>query len=145
MTLPTQLDQAHAQMEADPASDTARLRFYERLSDCELFLMLDKEVESDKLEPALFDTPEGRFVLVFDREERLADLAGRAVPYAALSGRGIVQMLAGQGIGLGLNLEVAPSAMLIPPEAVTWLQETLGHAPDEVEADVESFLPPNGL
>ncbi|MEL0437525.1 SseB family protein [Phycobacter sp. K97] len=145
MTLPTQLDQAHAQMEADPASDTARLRFYERLSDCELFLMLEKEVEGDRLEPALFDTPEGRFVLVFDREERLAEFAGRTVPYAALSGRGIVQMLAGQGIGLGVNLEVAPSAMLIPPEAVIWLQTTLGHAPDEVEAEVESFLPPKGL
>lgn len=145
MTLPTQLDQAHAQMEADPASDTARLRFYERLSDCELFLMLEKEVEGDKLEPALFDTPEGRFVLVFDREERLADFAGRAVPYAALSGRGIVGMLAGQGIGLGVNLEVAPSAMLIPDEAITWLAGTLEHAPDQVEAAVEVFEPPVGL
>lgn len=145
MTMPTPLDQAHAQMEAEPASDAARLRFYERLSDAELFLMLEKEVENDKLEPALFDTPEGRFVLVFDREERLAQFAGRAVPYAALAGRGIVQMLSGQGIGLGVNLEVAPSAMLIPAEAIGWLEETLGHAPDQVEADIESFLPPAGL
>ncbi|MBE1296581.1 SseB family protein [Phycobacter azelaicus] len=145
MSLPTQLDQAHARMEADPSSDAARLRFYERLSDCELFLMLDKEVEGETIEPALFDTPDGRFVLVFDREERLAEFAGRAVPYAGLSGRGIVQMLAGQDIGIGVNLEVAPSAMLIPPQAVSWLQETLGHAPHEVEAEVESFLPPKGL
>lgn len=145
MTTPTLLDQAHARMEAEPSSDAARLRYYERLSDAELFLMLEKDVEGDKLEPALFDTPEGRFVLVFDREERLADFAGRTVPYAALSGRVVVQMLAGQEIGLGVNLEVAPSAMLIPAEAVTWLAGTLEHAPDQVEAAIESFEPPRDL
>lgn len=141
----TPLDQAHAVMENDPQSDAARLRFYERLADSELFILLSKEVEGDNISPELFDTPEGRFVLVFDREERLAQFAGRPVPYAALSGRGVVEMLAGQGIGLGVNLEVAPSAMLIPDSALLWLRDTLGHAPDEVETQIAAVLPPAGL
>ncbi|AHD00204.1 SseB family protein [Leisingera methylohalidivorans] len=145
MTEETPLDLAHAAMEAAPADDAARLRFYERLADSELFLMLTEEAAGGQISPELFETPEGAFVLVFDREERLGQFAGKAVPYAALSGRVIAQMLAGQGVGLGLNLEVAPSAILIPAGAVGWLHQTLGHAPEEVEAAVEMFTAPKGL
>ncbi|WP_027258186.1 SseB family protein [Leisingera aquimarina] len=145
MTEQTPLDLAHAAMEAALQDDAARLRFYERLADAELFLMLTEEAAGEQISPELFETPEGAFVLVFDREERLAQFAGRAVPYAALSGRVIAQMLAGQGIGLGLNLEVAPSAILIPAAAIGWLHQTLGHAPQEVEAGITEFTPPSGL
>ena len=54
-------------------------------------------------------------------------------------------MLAGQGIGLGLNLEVAPSAILIPHDALSWLSDTLDHAPDEVQARIREFTAPKGL
>ncbi|TNJ48534.1 SseB family protein [Phaeobacter sp. B1627] len=145
MTELTVLDQAHAAMEAAPADDALRLRFFERLADSELFLLLDKEPEGDRISPEVFDTGDGQYVLVFDREERLAEFAGRIVPYAALSGRGVAQMLAGQGIGLGVNLEVAPSSILIPDTALGWLAETLAHAPDEVETGIAELRPPNGL
>ncbi|WP_291732500.1 SseB family protein [Leisingera sp. F5] len=145
MTEQTLLDLAHAAMETAPQDDAARLRFFERLSDAELFLMLAAEADGDQISPELFETPEGSFVLVFDREERLAGFAGRAVPYAALSGRVVAQLLAGQGIGLGLNLEVAPSSILIPAEAIGWLYQTLGHAPEEVEDKITEFTAPAGL
>lgn len=145
MTEMTPLDLAHAAMEAAPEDDAARLRFFERLADSELFVLLDKEPEGDRISPDVFDTGEGQFVLVFDREERLAQFANRIVPYAALSGRVIAQMLAGQGIGLGVNLEVAPSSILIPDEAMGWLAETLAHAPGEVEASITEVHPPRGL
>ncbi|WP_293574568.1 SseB family protein [Phaeobacter sp.] len=141
----TALDISHAEMSAAPQDDAARLRFYERLADCELFLMLAKEAEGDSIAPALFDTPEGTFALVFDREDRLAEFAGGIVPYAGLSGRLVAQMLAGQGIGLGVNLDVAPSAILIPADALSWLQGTLDHAPDEVDAEIEQVSAPQGL
>ncbi len=145
MTEMTPLDLAHAAMEAAPEDDAARLRFFERLADSELFVLLDKEPEGDRISPDVFDTGEGQFVLVFDREERLAQFANRIVPYAALSGRVIAQMLAGQGIGLGVNLEVAPSSILIPDAAMGWLAETLAHAPGEVEAAITEVHPPRGL
>lgn len=145
MTQETPLDTSHAAMEAAPQDDAARLRFYERLADSELFLMLEREAEGDTISPALFETPDGTFALVFDREDRLAEFAGQIVPYAALSGRMVVQMLAGQNIGLGVNLDVAPSAILIPADAVTWLQQTLGQAPAEVDAEIESVTAPRGL
>lgn len=145
MTEQTPLDRAHAAMAAAEQDDAARLRFFERLADSELFVLLAQEVEDDRISPEVFDTGEGRFVLVFDREERLAEFAGRIVPYAALSGRVLVQMLAGQELGLGVNLEVAPSSILLPPEALSWLAETLAHAPGEVEARIEALLPPQRL
>ncbi|MBY6164027.1 SseB family protein [Mameliella alba] len=130
----TELDRAHAAMEAAPEDDAARLRFYDRLATSELFLMLTEEPRGDNISPELFDLGDARFVLGFDREDRLSGFAGRVVPYAALSGRALAGMLAGQGIGLALNLEAAPSQILLPPEALAWLAETLGQGPQQAEA-----------
>jgi hypothetical protein len=54
----------------------------------------------------------------------------------------IAGLLKGQGIGMGVNLGVAPSSMLLPPEALDWLAETLDEGPDEVEARPAQFFPP---
>jgi hypothetical protein len=138
----TLLDAAHAAVSADPANEALRLRFYERLADGELVLLLEREAEGRTREPRVFDLEEGPWVLVFDREERLASFTGGIAPYAALPGRVIAGLLKGQGIGMGVNLGVAPSSMLLPPEAMDWLAETLADAPEEVEARPERFLPP---
>ena len=139
----TDLDIAHAAMEAAPDDDTARLRFYERLADTELFMLLGAEAADDQITPELFEIEDQRFTLVFDCEERLSQFVGRVAPYAGLPGRALAGMLAGQGIGLALNLEVAPSSMLIPAEAVDWLVATLSHAPDETEARLTEVSAPH--
>ncbi len=145
MTETTALDAAHAAMQAASQDDNARLKFFERLADNELFVMLTEEARDENISPELFDVADGRFVLAFDREDRLAQFAGRPVPYVALSGRVLSSMLAGQGIGLGLNLDVASSSMLIPAEALEWLADTLQHGPEEVQERLTEFLPPSGL
>jgi len=132
-------------MEAAPDDAQARLRFYETLAASELFLLLASEMQEDRLDPEVFDLSDNSFVLVFDREDRLAAFARRPVPYAALTGRTIARMLAGQGVGLGVNLDVAPSSILIPPEAVDWLAETLAETPQEIEARPRKFTAPVGL
>lgn len=142
----TPLDDAHAAMEAAPGDDAARLAFHDRLASAELYLLLDREPEDgEALDPRLFETSQGSFVLAFDRVERLSDFAEGSAPYAALSGRILAGMLAGQGVGLALNPGVAPSAYLMPPEAVTWLSETLSEAPDELEARPRELAPPGDL
>lgn len=144
MTL-TDLDQAHAAMAADEADDAARLRFYERLADTELFLLLASEPVGDQITPETFEIGAGTYAVVFDREERLADFTGRVVPYAGLPGRALAGMLAGAGIGLALNPQTAPSEMLIPAQAVDWLVELLAHAPEEAEARLTAIAAPKGL
>ncbi|GAA4220407.1 hypothetical protein GGQ68_000533 [Sagittula marina] len=144
MTETTQLDQALAAMEAAPDDDAIRLRFYDRLASSELYLMLEKEPEGDNISPEVFDIADARFLLAFDREHRLSDFATRAVPYVALSGRALAGMLAGQGIGIALNAGTA-SETLLPPEAMHWLADTLGQAPQTDEARIERLHAPKGL
>lgn len=141
----TDLDLAHASMTDAPDDDAKRLQYYERLADTELFILLGGEPDGDQIEPELFDIEGDSYALVFDREERLAEFVGREVPYAGLSGRVLTQMIAGQKIGLAINLEVAPSSMLVPAEAVDWLNATLGNAPQEAQARLTEVAAPAGL
>lgn len=141
----TPLDRAHAAMENGPDDDSARLQFFERLAESELFLMLAADAGDDQVTPELFDLGDARYVLVFDREERLVSFAGQPTPYVALSGRVIAGMLVGQGIGLAVNPDVAPSAILLPETAVDWLNTTLANAPDEIEANIVEVSPPVSL
>tara|TARA_R110002094_G_scaffold57982_19_gene69120 strand:- start:748 stop:1530 length:783 start_codon:yes stop_codon:yes gene_type:complete len=142
MTDLTPLDEAHAAMMAAQDDDAARLRFYERVADVELFLLLEAEPDDDRVTPKLLD---GGYVVVFDRAERLAAYVGDPAPYVALAGRAIASMLAGQDLGMAVNLGVAPSEILLPAGAVAWLRDTLAHQAGEVETRIERVLPPVGL
>ena len=141
----TPLDEAHAGMEAAPKDTRARLRYFDRLAASELFLMLKEEAQGDSISPEVFDIEGGPVVLAFDTEERLAEFAGRIVPYAALSGRSLAGMLAANDMGLAVNPDVAPSAYLMPADAVAWLAQTVAARPDEVEALPEQVATPRDL
>lgn len=142
----TDLDCAHARMAAAPEDDAARVAFYAALSDASLVLLLTGEAVGDDISPEIFEVDDQRFALAFDTEERLADFNGALAAYVAVPGRIVAQMLGEAGIGLGLNLDVAPSSILIPSEALAWLTETLGgEAPQEVAARPEELRPPGAL
>ena len=146
MTDPTPLDLAHAAADAEPEREGARLAFYARLADGELFVLLAREaVGQGAIEPRIFPLEGGPVVLAFDTEARLAGFSGGVAPYAAMPGRVLAAQLKGQGIGLGVNLGVAPSSMLLPPEALDWLAMALDSAPVEVEARPILFHAPTGL
>ena len=140
----TPLDAAHAAMVQGQEGEA--LAFYRLLADAPLFLLLELEAEDARIQPRVFDLEEGPVLLAFDSEERLAGFSDVALPYAALPGRIIAQHLAGQGVSLGLNLGTgAASEVMLPPEAMSFLAERLDTAPEEVEAQIEAFAPPQGL
>lgn len=141
----TPLDRAHAAMAAAPEDDAARLRFYDRLAEAELFLLLDHAPDGDRIDPTVFDSGDGRFALAFDLEDRMAAFAEGGAPYAALSGRRLAAMLAGAGLGLALNPDVAPSAMLLGVDAMVWLADTLADGPAEATGRARELTPPTGL
>ncbi|MBP7242214.1 SseB family protein [Amaricoccus sp.] len=134
MTAETPIDAAFLAMEAAPEDEAARRRFHERLMDAELFVLLEAEPEGATLRPLVFDLEEGRFALAFDRDARLAAFLDAPAPYAALAGRRLASALAGSGVGLGLNLGAAPSATLLPAEAVDWLADMARAAAAEAAA-----------
>jgi hypothetical protein len=141
----TPLDAAFLDLQSASGDDAARLPYFERLADSELFLLLEKEAEGDRISPEVFETDEGQFVVVFDREERLVAFTGRAAPFVALSGRIVAHMLSGQGMGLGVNLGVEGYENLLDPDALTWLLQTLEHAPQHEEDVPAELAPPKGL
>ncbi|WP_428548418.1 SseB family protein [Profundibacter sp.] len=145
MTDPTPLDATHAAMQSAPDDTARRLRFFERLADSELFLLLEAEAQGDTIKPEVFEVDGAKYVLVFDREERLAEFVEGAAHHATLSGRVAARMLAGQGVGLAVNLGVAPSSILIPAEAMAWLGEILEETPDEIQARPVAFSAPAGI
>ncbi len=140
----TLLDKAHADMQADVNNSAARLRFYEKFAGVELFLLLKSEASGDQISPEVFELPDNSYVLAFDREDRLSGFTGQPSPYAALSGQGICKMLSENNLGLGLNLDVAPSSTLIPPEAVRWVAD-METAPEMREEKARNFSTPKGL
>lgn len=141
----TPLDLAHDAMENAPDDGQAALKYYERLADAELFLLLAQDAGEDTARPQIFETSDGKFALVFDREDRLAEFVDTPAPFVAMSGRRIAKILAGEGIGLGLNLGVAPSSMLLEPHAIDWLHSALGATSVETTARPVEFHPPKGL
>ncbi|MGA1234128.1 MAG: hypothetical protein ACO3VR_09360 [Lutimaribacter sp.] len=70
----SELDKAHAAMEAAPHEDGARLRYYQILADTELCLLLRAEAQGDMIEPESFDLGDMRVVLVFQGDSEKGSL-----------------------------------------------------------------------
>ncbi|MEM9049393.1 MAG: SseB family protein [Pseudomonadota bacterium] len=123
----TPLDVAHVAMMAAPEADAPRRAYWSQLLGSELHVLLAAEPQGDAA-PVLRVQPvsDGRFALVFDSAARLGAFLDAPAPTASLSGRRLVAMLAGQDVGIGLNLGVADSATLLPPAAVDWAAAQLG-------------------
>ena len=141
----TPIDHAHAAMELEPDNETLRLRFFERVADSELVVALDSDPERDTVKPLVFPVDGEQIILAFDSEARLTEFLGGAASYAAMPGRLLVQMVAEQGAGIGLNLEVAPSSIMLPHAALVWLRDTLTARPSEMDAAPTEIAPPSGL
>ena len=143
MTDDTLLDRAFAAMEA--GGEAERRAFFRVLSGIELFLLLETEADGDDITPEVFEVEGTEFVLVFDREARLASFVGRKAPYVALSGRALAGMLSGLSLGVALNPDVAPSAALLDVASVAWMAERVGDAPETHEAQIAEIHPPAGV
>lgn len=142
METETPLDRAHRAMEASPEDAAARLAYYAALARADLVLWLEAEPVpgSAELAPRMLMLDGGPVVLAFDGEARLATVAGAAAAYAALPGRVVLARLAGQGVGLGVNLG-AEAAFLIDADAVDWAAGVLAGAP-RVEEGASAGLAP---
>lgn len=137
----TPLDRAHGLMQAAPEDETRRLAFYAHLAEVEVFMLLDAEADGETIEPRLIEAEGQSYVLIFDREDRLAEYANATANYIALPARTVAEMVGANGLGLAVNLGVAPSSILLPPTAVGWLNDTLA-APVEARSDGPQTVTP---
>lgn len=143
----TSLDAALRRVAETPDDAAARLDMHAELSRAELFVLLEAEVTGDRMAPRVFELSEGRAVLAFASEMRLAEFAGAAAAYAALPGRVLVTMLAEVHEGEPLSLLVNPDAdhaAFLPHEALVWLAQTLAApAPQELRGTPRALFAPD--
>ena len=64
----TPLDEAFALMDAAPDDAQLRLAWFDRLAASEMYLLLEAEVEGDRIRPKVFAVDGADLVLAFDRE-----------------------------------------------------------------------------
>lgn len=140
----TPLDHAAAGMTAD-AEEAVRRRFHERLADTELYVILESEASGERVSPRVFETSQGRYAVAFDLAERLAGFTSQPTPTMTIAGRALMTMLAGRGIGLGINPGVAPSSHLLPPEAVDWIAMAAGAQPSRRNELPQRFGPAGAI
>jgi hypothetical protein len=117
----TPIDAAHAALAASDEDAALRMAFYGQVMTAELHVVLEAEPVGDAVRPLVVAADGSRLVLAFDLPERMAAFLEAPRDYVALAGRSLVAMLAGQGLGIALNPDVAPSASVIPAAAVDWL------------------------
>lgn len=140
----TPLDRAHARMMAPGAGETEARAYYAALSAADLTLILKSEPEpgSGQLEPEVFRTEDGALVLAFDSDARAAAFLEQPTPTARMSGADLARLLAPAGLALGLNLDVAPSAMLLPNDALVFVAEETPDLPDIRGGAISGLRPP---
>ena len=140
----TKLDELKKLADVSDHGDKSRFFFYEALIDTEIFLLLEKEIESGVACPKLIETSEDKYALVFDTISRLVDFTGNSSPYLALTGRMVLPMLKEQKLGLGLNLNLAvPSEILLSSSDIDWLQNIVDQAPERLDDKITAFSKPS--
>lgn len=140
----TPLDRAHARMIERGEDEDARRAFFAAVAATDLVAWLEAEPAPGAagVRPMIAEIDGGQVALAFDTEARLAEFVGGPAAVATLPGRELAALLAAEGVSLALNPEVAPSAILLPPEALSWIGEAAPVA-QTAAARIAGIAPPD--
>lgn len=125
----TAIERAYSEMIT--GGEAELVRFYQLLAGSDLLVLLDASDGNEVPEPKVIPVEAGHYVLVFDLKERVTELTGYDAPTSRVTGREVFQLMRGRGIGVAVNMGEAPSAMLIPADAIDWICDTLDAAADK--------------
>lgn len=135
---PTRLDVVYQRMQSSPESETAGLRFYEAFCDANLCVLINADTSMQ-----VFETSQGKIVLAFDTDERVAEFISEATEFIKIAGRDLVMQLLASETGIGLNLNVAPTSQILSPDILTWLSEFLAESSSFSIDQVVAISPPD--
>lgn len=138
----TAIDRAYSEMIG--GGEAELLRFYQVLAGSDLLVLLDASGADEVPEPKIIPVEAGQYVLVFDLKDRVTELTGYDAPTSRVTGREVFQLMRGRGIGVAVNMGEAPSAMLIPGDAIDWICDTLGDSAATSQAPPPAPAPAPG-
>ena len=142
MTENSRLEVLAQDVSHSPADQSARMRFFNAFLDSELCLLLSEDAGEETVSPIVATHEGAEHVFVFASEDNLAEYSEKVAPYAALSGRVIVDMLAQAGSGIAFNFGLSSSELILTAEEITWLNGIAAEAPDTHEARPTAFFSP---
>ena len=116
-------------------------RAVDALLNAELLLWLEAPAEGGRLRPRVLPLEAGPTALAFDTEDRLAAFAGEA-DYAALPGRALATLLAGEGLHLAVNPGVEASELFHDRAALAWMAQASSLRAEGLAARIETVGPP---
>ena len=124
-----------------PENQPTRMRFFNAFLDSELCLLLNEEADEETISPIVAYCKGIEHVLVFTSEDYLAEYSKKVAPYAALSGRVIVDMLARANLGIAFNFAMPSSELVLTAGEITWLNEIVTETPYTHEVRPKVFFP----
>ena len=124
-----------------PVNQRTRMQFFNAFLDSELCLLLREEAGKKTISPIVACCNGIKHVLVFNSEDNLAEYSKKVVPYAALSGRVIVDMLARANLGVTFNFAMPSKELVLTAGEITWLNEIVAETPYTHEARPKVFFP----
>ena len=124
-----------------PADQAMRMQFFITFLDSELYLLLSEEASYESISPIVASHKGIEHVLVFTSEDNLAEYSKQISPYAALSGRVIVEMFAQADLGIALNFAILSSELFLTTEEIKWLNEIVAEVPAIHQARPTAFFP----
>ena len=136
----TALDLAFVAMADAPEDDAARIKYLHTLADTELIVHLKDQPDGEQITPETLTRGAETYVVAFDGFERLVEHSGDAAEYAALPGRKLSEMLAGQGIGVAVN-PGQMGAYLVSANVLDWLNTALDQYPTHYGEGIGEVLP----
>ena len=141
----TTLERALAMLQSKTEDPSLFSALLQRLTDAEVFVALEKNPSGRDITPktVLFENLE--YVAIYDTEERLSEASGTGTEYIGVSGRGLVQMLVGQGTGIALNPGSSALGYVFLAQTVEWLAATLNEKPNEIYDGIKQISAPAEL
>lgn len=143
MTAETPLDRALLAAGGDAADGRA----VDALLNAELFLWLEAPAEAGRLRPKVLALGAGPTAVACDLEDRLTGFArvlGGEVHWAALPGRALAALLAGEGLHLAVNPGTEGSEVFHAREALAWMAQASALRAEGTEAGGVALGAPRG-
>jgi len=137
----TALQTAFDRYAVAPDHPSRRVAFLGAFLRAEVHLALDGEGEGDNVTPILRDVDGQAAVVVFDGLEDFANFAGGQADQATLSGRVLVEMLAGQNLGCVINPDGRTWSYVLDAATLDWMAEHLVFQPEMATPSLDALEP----
>lgn len=118
------IDELYSLLYSEPSNTDRKLEFYQRILGDDFLVVLENSDFEEDLQPYIFDTHEGRFLLCFENNNKLTNFVTSETSHALFPFKEIIKAIKNKKIGIALNLG-DQSGVLLDLKAVDWIDKVI--------------------